>query len=63
MEDIIKNITSDADYKTMTLDEAAKYGKTFEHFNARFEVKEVHRDHSRTVRKCPVPPFDRAGRP
>jgi hypothetical protein len=41
MEDVIKNITSDPDYKSMTLDEAAKYGKTFEHFNARFEVKEM----------------------
>jgi len=41
MEDIIKNITSDADYKSMTLDEAAKYGKTFDHYNARFEVKEM----------------------
>ena len=41
MEEVIKNITSDPDYKSMTLDEAAKYGKTFEHFNARFEVKEM----------------------
>ena len=41
MEEVIKNITSDPDYKSMTLDEAAKYGKTFEHYNARFEVKEM----------------------
>lgn len=41
MEEVIKNITSDPDYKSMTLDEAAKYGKTFDHYNARFEVKEM----------------------
>ena len=41
MEELIKNITSDPDYKSMTLDEAAKYGKTFEHYNARFEIKEM----------------------
>jgi len=41
MEDFIKQITSHPDYKDLTLDEAAKYGKSFEHYNAKFEVKEM----------------------
>ena len=41
MEDLIKQITSHPDYKDLTLDEAAKYGKSFEHYNAKFEVKEM----------------------
>lgn len=41
MEDLIKQITSHPDYKDLTLDEAAKYGKSFEMHNAKFEVKEM----------------------
>ena len=41
MEDLIKQITSHPDYKDLTLDEASKYGKSFEHYNAKFEVKEM----------------------
>jgi hypothetical protein len=41
MEDLIKQITSHPDYKELTLEEAAKYGKSFEHYNAKFEVKEM----------------------
>lgn len=41
MEDLIKQITSHPDYKELTLDEAAKYGKSFEMHNAKFEVKEM----------------------
>jgi hypothetical protein len=41
MEDLIKQITSHPDYKDLTLDEAAKYGKSFEIHNAKFEVKEM----------------------
>lgn len=41
MEDLIKQITSHPDYKDLTLDEAVKYGKSFEHYNAKFEIKEM----------------------
>jgi hypothetical protein len=41
IEDFVKTLTSDAEYKTLLLDEASKYGKSFEHLNARFEVKEM----------------------
>ena len=41
MEDLIKQITSHPDYKDLTLDEATKYGKSFEMHNAKFEVKEM----------------------
>ena len=41
MEDLIKQITSHPDYKELTLEEASKYGKSFEHYNAKFEVKEM----------------------
>ena len=41
IEDLIKQITSHPDYKDLTLDEAAKYGKSFEHYNAKFEIKEM----------------------
>ena len=53
-EEVIKNITSDPDYKSMTLDEAQKYGKTFEHFNARFEVKEMGVKYDYSVCNDPV---------
>ena len=41
MEDLIKQITSHPEDKDLTLDEAAKYGKSFEMHNAKFEVKEM----------------------
>jgi hypothetical protein len=41
LEDLIKQITSNPDYKELTLDEAYKYGKAFEQFNAKFEIKEM----------------------
>lgn len=41
LEDLIKQITSNPDYKELTLDEAYKYGKTFEQYNAKFEIKEM----------------------
>ena len=41
LEDLIKQITSHPNYKELTLDEAYKYGKTFEHYNAKFEIKEM----------------------
>jgi len=41
MEEIIKAITRSETYKEVLLNEAAKYGKSFEHFNAKFIVKET----------------------
>ena len=41
MEDLIKQITSNSIYKDLIVTEAAKYGKTFEHHNAKFEIKEA----------------------
>lgn len=41
MEDIIDQITKDKTYKDMLLDEAAKYGKSFEFGNGKFSTKET----------------------
>lgn len=41
MEDIIKQLTSNSVYKDLVVTEAQKYGKSFEQFNAKFEVKEM----------------------
>lgn len=41
LEDIIKQLTSNAEYKDFLLTEASKYGKTFEQYNAKFEIKEM----------------------
>jgi hypothetical protein len=41
MEDFIKQITSNSVYKDLIVTEAIKYGKTFEHHNAKFEIKEA----------------------
>lgn len=41
MEDIIKQLTSSKEYKDICLTEAFKFGKTFEHHNAKFEIKEM----------------------
>lgn len=40
-EDLIKQITSDEKYREFLLNEAGKYGKTFDRFNAKFSVKET----------------------
>lgn len=41
LEDLIKQITNNLEYKELTLDEAYKYGKIFEQYNAKFEIKEM----------------------
>lgn len=41
MEDIIDEVKANTEYKACLLDEANKYGKTFEHLNGKFSVKEV----------------------
>jgi hypothetical protein len=41
MEDLIKRITSSDEYKEYCLTEAAKYGRSFEYHNSKFEVKEM----------------------
>jgi len=41
MEDIIKQITANPIYRDLLITEAAKYGKNFEHHNAKFEIKEM----------------------
>lgn len=41
MEDIIKQLTNSKEYKDICLTEAFKFGKTFEHHNAKFEIKEM----------------------
>ena len=41
LEDLIKQITTHPEYKDLTLDEATKYGKSFELHNAKFEIKEM----------------------
>jgi len=54
VEDFVKTLTSDSDYKTLLLDEAAKYGKIFDHYNARFEVKEMGVKYDYSVCNDPV---------
>lgn len=41
MEDLIKQITSNEVYKDILVTEASKYGKAFEHYNSKFEIKEM----------------------
>lgn len=41
MEEIIKEITSDPQYRDALLDESTKYGKTFERYNGKFSIKET----------------------
>lgn len=41
MEEIIKEITSDPQYRDALLDESTKHGKTFERYNGKFSIKEV----------------------
>lgn len=40
-EDLIKQITSDEKYREFLLSEAQKHGKSFEAYNAKFQVKET----------------------
>jgi hypothetical protein len=54
LEDLIKQITSQPEYKELTLDEAYKYGKTFEHYNAKFEIKEMGVKYDYSVCQDPV---------
>lgn len=41
LEDLIKQLTSSTEYRNFLLDEASKYGKSFEFQNAKFETKEM----------------------
>ena len=41
MEDLIKQITANEDYRKHLLDEAGKYGKSFELHGAKYQVKEA----------------------
>lgn len=41
MEEIIKEITSDPQYRDALLDESTKYGKSFERYNGKFSIKET----------------------
>ena len=41
MEDMISTIKEDAEYKKLILEEAEKYGKSFEYKNAKIEIKET----------------------
>jgi hypothetical protein len=54
LEDLIKSITNDPDYKVLTLSEASKYGKSFDHYNARFEIKEMGVKYDYSVCNDPV---------
>lgn len=54
LEDLIKQITSHPSYRELTLDEAYKYGKTFEHYNAKFEIKEMGVKYDYSVCNDPV---------
>lgn len=50
LEEIVKGITSNSEYKAAVLNEAQKYGKAFELHNAKVQVKEsgVSYDYSHT---------------
>lgn len=41
LEDMLKELTCNETYKASCLDEAAKHGKAFELYNAKFSVREV----------------------
>lgn len=41
LEDLIKQITSHPEYRDLTLDKASKYGKSFDLYNASFQIKEA----------------------
>lgn len=40
-EDLVKQLTADEKYREFLLNEAQKYGKSFEQYNAKFQVKET----------------------
>lgn len=50
LEDLIKQITSNPNYRELLLEESMKFGKSFEFQNAKFEIKEagVKYDYSKT---------------
>jgi hypothetical protein len=54
LEDLIKQITSNPEYKFITLIEAEKYGKSFDHYNAKFEIKEMGVKYDYSVCKDPI---------
>jgi hypothetical protein len=54
LEDLIKQITCHPSYRELTLDEAYKYGKSFEHYNAKFEIKEMGVKYDYSVCNDPV---------
>jgi hypothetical protein len=54
LEDLIKQITSNPSYRELTLDEAYKYGKTFEHYNTKFEIKEMGVKYDYSVCQDPI---------
>jgi len=54
LEDLIKQITSNPSYRELTLDEAYKYGKSFEHYNAKFEIKEMGVKYDYSVCQDPI---------
>jgi len=41
LEDMLKELTAHPAYKSAVLDEAGKYGKAFELYNAKFSIREV----------------------
>jgi hypothetical protein len=41
MEDLVKQIQDDPQFKDLVMDEAVKYGKSFEMYNAKFEVRSL----------------------
>lgn len=54
LEDLIKQLTSNSVYKECLTTEASKYGKTFEHLNAKFEMKEMGVKYDFQACGCPI---------
>jgi hypothetical protein len=54
LEDLIKQLTSNSVYKDYLINEASKYGKTFEHLNAKFEIKEMGVKYDFQACGCPI---------
>jgi hypothetical protein len=54
LEDLIKQLTSNSIYKECLTTEASKYGKTFEHLNAKFEIKEMGVKYDFGACGCPI---------
>lgn len=53
-EDLVKQLTSDENYRELLLSEAQKHGKSFEAHNAKFQVKEVGTKYDYSVCGDPV---------